>query len=119
MNEAYLEGFMQKCAEMNVDPEALAKQAARGEQAFKLVGRVSDDALAAAEKARGPAMQAVDGIDADKVLMNALTPRRKFVGGRRGLEGQYMADVMADLVRIIRRQDRAVNPTTSIDLGNI
>ena len=37
MNEAYAQGFIQKCAEAGVDPEQLVKMAARGDQAYNLL----------------------------------------------------------------------------------
>lgn len=45
MNEAYVQGFIQKCAEAGVDPEVLVKMAVRGEQ----LGRL----LALVQKAKG------------------------------------------------------------------
>ena len=37
MSEAYIRGFMDKCAEAGVDPEALVKLAGRGDQTQKLL----------------------------------------------------------------------------------
>ncbi len=39
MTPEYTEGFIQKCAELNIDPEALVKSGARGDQLMKFLAK--------------------------------------------------------------------------------
>ena len=60
MNKHYRQGFIDKCAEMGVDPEHLCKLAARGDQTAKLLKRLSNDVFFKVKTVK-PAGKAVTG----------------------------------------------------------
>ena len=54
-NEAYFHGFLTKCAEFNIDPEALVKAAAPGDQAARFLSGLASLKAVKPGKYTGPA----------------------------------------------------------------
>lgn len=46
MNDAYIQGFIARCAELGVDPSVLTKQAARGSQLIRTVLQLANNSAA-------------------------------------------------------------------------
>ena len=80
MNEAYIQGFIQKCAEADVDPEELLKVAARGDQLYKVMQKL-------------PAASGVRDIPKKELLSKI---QKGVPGNDQEIQG------LADLLRIIR-----------------
>jgi hypothetical protein len=111
MNDNYVQGFIQKCAEAGVDPEELVKRAARGDQAYgllKLLGIRGEKAIrtlqaAAAQQWARPMVAAPSGEEISELAETLWAMKRRTAMSAPSSYEQYLNRVLNLPSRKVRK----------------